>query len=230
HYYLPKLLANYLTKANGSVFTIIPWFGYASIGAFLSVLFSRFKNNTYLYPIAIGSLSILGFALLTYSSTFFLKLYEVSGMLIFSKIYFNNYLFIRLGDVFLVFALFMLFRRFMNHRTILRIGQSTLSIYVIHYIILYGSFTGLGLYYFLNHSLSPIIAIAGAFVFILITTVLALRYEENKALLKQQLYKALKVGQLKVENWLNQEGQPTLKAFIIKTKLGLMRLFRMVKN
>ncbi len=230
HYYLPKLLANYLTKANGSVFTIIPWFGYASIGAFLSVLFSRFKNNTYLYPIAIGSLSILGFALLTYSSAFFLKLYEVSGMLIFSKIYFNNYLFIRLGDVFLVFALFMLFRRFMNHRTILRIGQSTLSIYVIHYIILYGSFTGLGLYYFLNHSLSPIIAIAGAFVFILITTVLALRYEENKALLKQQLYKALKVGQLKVENWLNQEGQPTLKAFIIKTKLGLMRLFRMVKN
>ena len=118
----------------------------------------------------------------------------------------------------------------MNHRTILRIGQSTLSIYIIHYIILYGSFTGLGLYYFLNHSLSPILAIAGAFAFILITTVLALRYEENKALLKQQLYKALKVGQLKVENWLNQEGQPTLKAFIIKTKLGLMRLFRMVKN
>ncbi|RTE51877.1 DUF1624 domain-containing protein [Arenibacter aquaticus] len=230
HYYLPELLANYLTKTNGSVFTIIPWFGYASIGAFLSVLFSRFKNSTYLYPIAIGSLSILGFALLTYSSTFFLKLYEVSGMLIFSKIYFNNYLFIRLGDVFLVFALFMLFRRFMNNRTILRIGRSTLSIYVIHYIILYGSFTGLGLYYFLNHSLSPTMAIAGAFVFILITTVLALRYEENKALLNQQLYKALKVGQMKVEIWLNQEGQPILKSLILKTKFGLMRLFRMVKN
>jgi len=230
HYYLPKLLANYLTKANGSVFTIIPWFGYASIGAFLSVLFSKFKNNTYLYPIAIGSLTILGFALLTYSSAFFLKLYDVSGMLIFSKIYFNNYLFIRLGDVFLVFALFMLFRRFMNNRTILKIGQSTLSIYVIHYIILYGSFTGLGLYYFLNHSLSPTIAIAGAFAFILITTVLALRYEKNKAILKQQLYKALKAGQLKVEIWLNQEGQPVLKAFILKTKLALLRLFRMVKN
>ena len=230
HYYLPKLLANYLTKANGSVFTIIPWFGYASIGAFLSVLFSKFKNSTYLYPMAIGSLTILGFALLTYSSAFFLKLYDVSGMLIFSKIYFNNYLFIRLGDVFLVFALFMLFRRFMNNRTILKIGQSTLSIYVIHYIILYGSFTGLGLYYFLNHSLSPTIAIAGAFTFILITTILALRYEKNKAILKQQLYKALKAGQLKVEIWLNQEGQPVLKAFILKTKLALLRLFRMVKN
>ena len=24
----PLLFANYLTKANGSVFTIIPWFGY----------------------------------------------------------------------------------------------------------------------------------------------------------------------------------------------------------
>lgn len=230
HYYLPNLLANYLTKANGSVFTIIPWFGYASIGAFLSVLFTRFKNSTYLYPIAISSLAILGFILLTYSSAFFLKLYDVSGMLIFSKIYFNNYLFIRLGDVFLVFAVFMLFRRFMNNSTILRIGQSTLSIYVIHYIILYGSFTGLGLYYFLNHSLSPTIAVAGAFVFILVTTVLALRYEENKVIIKQQLHKALKVGQLKVETWLNQEGQPVLKAFIHKTKLGLLRLFRMVKN
>ena len=28
--YLPKLFANYLNKANGSVFTIIPWLGYSS--------------------------------------------------------------------------------------------------------------------------------------------------------------------------------------------------------
>ena len=28
--YLPITIANYFTKANGSVFTIFPWFGYAS--------------------------------------------------------------------------------------------------------------------------------------------------------------------------------------------------------
>ena len=44
HAYLPETLANYFTKANGSVFTIIPWFGYATCGAFLSLVFARFKN------------------------------------------------------------------------------------------------------------------------------------------------------------------------------------------
>jgi uncharacterized membrane protein len=230
HVYMPELLANYLTKANGSVFTIIPWFGYATIGAFMSVLFNRFKNFKYLYPAAIASFTIVGIGLLFYSSGFFLKLYDWTGMLIFSKVYFNNYLFIRLGDVSLVFALFMLFRRFISNSNVLRIGQSTLSIYVIHYIILYGSFTGLGLYYFLNHSLSPNIVIPGAMIFMLTTTVLALQYEKNKAYLKLQLATLVKTGQRKGEVWLNEEGQPLFKAFLLKSRLTLIRLFRMVKN
>src|SRR5690606_36187277 len=68
HHYLPELLANYLTKANGSVFTIMPWFGYATIGAFMSVLFNRFKNFKYLYPAAIASFTLVGLGLLFYSS------------------------------------------------------------------------------------------------------------------------------------------------------------------
>ncbi|MCM4163021.1 MULTISPECIES: heparan-alpha-glucosaminide N-acetyltransferase domain-containing protein [unclassified Arenibacter] len=230
HVYMPELLANYLTKANGSVFTIIPWFGYATIGAFMSVLFHRFKNFKYLYPAAIISFTIVGIGLLFFSSGFFLALYDWTGMLLFSKVYFNNYLFIRLGDVSLVFAVFMLFRKFMENITVLKIGQSTLSVYVIHYIILYGSFTGIGLYYFLNHSLSPTFVIPGALVFILATTLLALQYERNKAYLKLQVSTAVKTVQLKGESWLNDEGLPLLKAFVLKTKLILIRLFRMVKN
>ena len=230
HVYMPELLANYLTKANGSVFTIIPWFGYATIGAFMSVLFHRFQNFKYLYPAAITGFTIVGIGLLFFSSGFFLALYDWTGMLLFSKIYFNNYLFIRLGDVSLVFAVFMLFRKFMENSTVLKIGQSTLSVYVIHYIILYGSFTGIGLYYFLNHSLSPTIVIPGALVFMLATTLLALQYERNKAYLKLQVSTVFKAVQLKGESWLNEEGLPLLKAFILKTKLILIRLFRMVKN
>ncbi|MGB5820537.1 MAG: heparan-alpha-glucosaminide N-acetyltransferase domain-containing protein, partial [Saonia sp.] len=48
--YLPQGIANYFTKANGSVFTIFPWFGYAAFGGFLSILFSSYKNFRYLYP------------------------------------------------------------------------------------------------------------------------------------------------------------------------------------
>jgi uncharacterized membrane protein len=230
HVYMPELLANYLTKANGSVFTIMPWFGYATIGAFMSVLFNRFKNFKYLYPAAITGFTIVGIGLLFFSSSFFLALYNWTGVLLFSKVYFNNYLFIRLGDVFLVFAVFMLFRKFMGNSTVLKIGQSTLSVYVIHYIILYGSFTGIGLYYFFNHSLSPTIVIPGALVFMLATTLLALQYERNKGYLKLQMSTAFKAVQLKGESWLNEEGFPLLKVFVLKTKLILLRLFRMVKN
>ncbi|MEZ4968202.1 MAG: heparan-alpha-glucosaminide N-acetyltransferase domain-containing protein [Flavobacteriaceae bacterium] len=231
HHYLPEMMANYLTRANGSVFTIMPWFGYATIGAFMSVLFNGFKNFKYLYPAAITGFTVVGIGLLFFSSSFFLALYNWSGILLFSKIYFNNYLFIRLGDVFLVFAVFMLFRKFMgNNKTVLRIGQSTLSVYVIHYIILYGSFTGIGLYYFLNHSLSPTLVIPGALVFMLATTVLALQYERNKAYLKLQMSSTVKMVQLKGESWLNEEGLPLLKAFVLKIKLILIRLFRIVKN
>ena len=42
---LPDALANYFTKANGSVFTIIPWMGYTAFGGFLSVLFYRFREQ-----------------------------------------------------------------------------------------------------------------------------------------------------------------------------------------
>lgn len=228
HHYLPDLMANYLTKANGSVFTIFPWFGYAAIGAFLSVWFDRFKNHAYLYPTAIISFLGLGTILLFYSSGFFLKLSDLTGMALFSRIYLNNYLFIRLGDVFLVFAIFMLFRRFLTQATLLKIGQSTLSIYVFHYIILYGSFTGLGIYYFLKHSLPPYIIIPGALVFIVVTTILALKYESNKSQIKVHLATGINTVQEKMLQWIGPENQLFLKSFITKSKLTLVRLFRSI--
>ena len=32
-------IGNYMSKSNGSVFTILPWFGYSAFGAFLSTVF-----------------------------------------------------------------------------------------------------------------------------------------------------------------------------------------------
>lgn len=230
HHYLPNVLANYLTKANGSVFTIIPWFGYATIGAFLSVWFNKFKNYAYLYPVAILSFSITGAILLFYSSGFFLSLSNFTGMNLFSKVYLNNYLFIRLGDVFLVFAVFMLFRKFMTNNMVLKIGQSTLSIYVIHYIILYGSFTGLGLYFFLHHSLPPAIVIPGALAFIFATTFLSLRYEANKVQIKMHFSKGVMFLKDKITLLIGLDSLPSLKSVWIRSKSGLLRLFRLVKS
>ncbi|WP_150451622.1 heparan-alpha-glucosaminide N-acetyltransferase domain-containing protein [Arenibacter lacus] len=230
HHYMPSFLANYLTKAHGSVFTIIPWFGYASIGAFLSVWFYRFRNSTYLYPVAILSFLGIGTLLIYFSSPFFLSLSNLTGMALFSKIYLNNYLFIRLGDVFIVFAVFMFFRRFLTHNTLLNIGKSTLSIYVIHFIILYGSFTGLGLYRYFHHSLAPSIVIPSAVAFMIVTTILSLKYEANKAQIKIHLATGVKAVSNKLAVWLGMESFPGLGIIWSKSKTSLLRLFRMVKN
>ena len=109
--YLPQAFANYITKANGSVFTILPWFGYASFGAFLSIVFTKFKSARYLYPVAITLSAVAGLTLMFYSSEWFLALANNTGIELFGKVFSNNYLFMRLGDVLVVFAIFMVDQR-----------------------------------------------------------------------------------------------------------------------
>ena len=192
--WLPDALANYFTKANGSVFTIIPWVGYTTFGGFLSLWFRRFANvrGLYIWSIAISLLT--GIGLIWYSSPFFYWLYESSGIELFRMVVSNNYLFIRLGDVMLVFALFMILRSLMKQKLFLRIGQNTLSIYVIHFIILYGSFTGLGLYRFWHHELSPLAAISGAIAFMVCCSFLALLYERHEIWIREKLQLLLQLG------------------------------------
>ncbi|WP_194530720.1 heparan-alpha-glucosaminide N-acetyltransferase domain-containing protein [Zobellia roscoffensis] len=197
--FLPDAFANYLTKSNGSVFTILPWFGYASFGGFLSLVFTKYKNFKYLYPVAIPFFALAGAVLISFSSDLFLQLSKWTDLQLFANIYFNNYLFIRLGDVLIVFSVFMLFRSLLKNSTVLKIGQSTLSIYIVHFIILYGSFTGLGLYRFFNHSLTPTVAISGALTFMFLCTFTALKYEEHKEIINQKATIALRFAYLKAE-------------------------------
>ncbi|PRX54691.1 acyltransferase family protein [Flagellimonas meridianipacifica] len=227
--FLPNAVANYFTKANGSVFTIIPWLGYATIGGFLSVLFTRYKNFKHLYLSAITISGALGLLLIFYSSKGLIWLHETTSIGLFALIEQNNYLFIRLGDVFVVFAIFMILRRFMSNATILKIGASTLTIYVIHFIILYGSFTGMGLYRFFNHSLSPAIVIPGALAFMFICTFLSLRYKTHEAQIKANigyLVQVIKMQSLE----LYKVATPVLKEVAIKIRVFLIRVFGIAKN
>ena len=217
--FLPQALANFLTKTHGSVFTIIPWFGYTTFGAFMAVIFMRYKAHKFLYEYAITGCLLVGLFLIFFSSDLLLGLSGITGITVFEAISLNNYLFIRLGDVFMVFAVFMLFRRLMTNATVLKIGQSTLSIYVIHFIILYGSFTGLGLYRFFYHELSPIVAILGALAFMVICSLAALQYEKHKANLKMNLFSGVRYVTTKIEPW-----------YTFSLKLIKVNLYRLLKS
>jgi hypothetical protein len=227
--WLPVGLANYFTKANGSVFTIFPWFGYTTIGAFVSLLFTRYKNNIKLYPVAIPSAMAFGYLLLFQSSNFFEFLLNKTGWEIFGLILNNNYLFIRLGDVFLVFAIFMLFRKVLDQKTILKIGGSTLTIYVMHFVILYGSFTGLGLYKFFHHELSPAFAIPGAILFMIVCTYLSLLFVKYEADVKGQLRYIW--GEILVQlQSITALLIPTIKLVLERLKGLILRIFAGVRN
>ena len=180
---LPFYIANYFTKSGGSTFTIFPWFGFMAFGAFIASIFFKYQNTPRFKSILICSFSVIGTVLILYSSLFFNLLYELTNIDLVSKIYKNNYLFIRLGNVLVIFGLFYFVEKYLTHRLIASIGQKTLIIFIIHCIILYGSYTANGLKKIIGKQLDPLEAIAGAICFLVIVTVISIYLSKAHTLL-----------------------------------------------
>lgn len=184
--YLPMALANYFTKENGSVFTIFPWFGYASLGGFMGFLFYKNRENPHLYRNMITWYIFLGVILITFPY-WMGKIADTLQIHSLQLIAHGDYLIKRIGNVLLFFALFMILRHVITSPTLQKIGQNTLSIYVIHYIILYGSFTGMGLYRYFHDQLTPWQAIIGAIFFVIVTILITFLYMRKEALIDEKI-------------------------------------------
>ena len=190
---VPLIFANYVSKANGSVFTIIPWFGYMSFGACIATAFYRHLEKPNFKPVTLSVFFILGYFLIEWSShtLFYLKKWTDIQLFLDSANY--NYLFTRLGNVFIYFAIFYGLERYLKPPLLLKIGQKTLSIYVIHFIIIYGSFTGFGLSQLIGKNLSPWQAVFGAALFLIVVCFISFYYVKTNAYfygkLRQLLYK-----------------------------------------
>ena len=184
--YLPMPLANYFTKENGSVFTIFPWFGYASLGGFMGFLFYKNRENPHLYRNMIIWYILLGVILITFPY-WMGKIADTLQIHSLQLIAHGDYLIKRIGNVLLFFALFMILRHVITSPTLQKIGQNTLSIYVIHYIILYGSFTGMGLYRYFHDQLTPWQAIIGAILFVIVTILITFLYMRKEALIDEKI-------------------------------------------
>ena len=184
--YLPMALANYFTKENDSVFTIFPWFGYASLGGFMGFLFYKNRENPHLYRNMIIWYILLGVILITFPY-WMGKIADTLQIHSLQLIAHGDYLIKRIGNVLLFFALFMILRHVITSPTLQKIGQNTLSIYVIHYIILYGSFTGMGLYHYFHDQLTPWQAIIGAILFVVVTILITFLYMRKEALIDEKI-------------------------------------------
>ena len=189
---LPALLNNYVSKDNGSVFTINPWFGYIAFGAYIATLFHKYSKRHNFKKITVVSFFILGWVLIIYSSDILILLHRISNIQLFLDAANYNYLFTRLGNVFLYFCFFYAFEKYLKLPLILKIGQKTLSIYVIHFTIIYGSFVGVGLNKIIGKTLNPWQAVFGALFFITIVCFISFYYVKTNAFLYKHLRSLLK--------------------------------------
>jgi uncharacterized membrane protein len=179
--HIPIVLANYMTISNGSIFTILPWFGFTAFGGFLATVFFSHVHRQRFRLVTVISFFIFGSILVEYSSLILMKLYSWTDIELFKASAYYNYLFSRFGNVLLLLGVFYAAEPYLKGSLIGKIGQKTLSIYVIHFIIIFGSFTGLGLSRFYFESLNPMQAIIGALVFMVIVCIISFYYVKTNA-------------------------------------------------
>lgn len=186
-----------MTKINGSIFTILPWFGFTALGGFLATVFFSHAHKPRFRGVTVISFFAFGFFLIHYSSWFLMRLYELSNLQLFKDVAYYNYLFTRFGNVLVLFGIFYAAEPILKQSIVAKIGQKTLSIYVIHFIIIFGSFTGFGLKHFLNEALNPTAAIVGAILFMVLVCWVSFYYIETNTFLYKSVRKVLKRIQTK---------------------------------
>jgi uncharacterized membrane protein len=188
--FLPVLLQNYVSRANGSVFTPVPWVGFTMLGGVLG--WHIHKRTGWYLTIWPGIALMLTGIWLHLSSTQGLRnLYAISQLGIFAEIADNNWIFWRLGHVLMVIALFTwaarIFYRYIPP-LFLTIGSETLTIYSVHYVLLYGTWTGLGIVNTIGYrTLGPISVTIGAAIFVASFVILVYYLEPIRAWIDQAL-------------------------------------------
>tara|TARA_R110002050_G_scaffold267722_2_gene409447 strand:- start:608 stop:1657 length:1050 start_codon:yes stop_codon:yes gene_type:complete len=184
--FLPYYVENYLSKANGSKFILLPWFGYIAFGAALGTVFFRFGANKNFKGNLIAILFVVGAGIVWKDDMMLLELYDMTGVELFKEVAYYNYLFPRLGEVLLTFVIFYFFEDALKNKKFMKVGENTLSIFVFHFIILYGSYFGLGVYQFgYKGSMSVEVVVPLAIAFIISSILCSNIYNKIKVATKK---------------------------------------------
>jgi uncharacterized membrane protein len=165
--FLPIFLRNYFDAANGSIFLPVPWLGFTLLGAGLGW---HVFHKTHLYRgwYLPAFLMALGFFIHFFSGKCLLLLSQWTGWSNFMKLAYDNVLFWRFGHVLIVISIFIFLEQLLTFPPLLlKIGSETLTIYATHYVVLYGTWLGIGIKTFGQYSWSPIPVVIGAVSFVL---------------------------------------------------------------
>lgn len=142
---LPMALEKYMPENGRFTFTIIPWTGFSLIGASLGKIYQKHPKLVDSYSSFIV-IFVLGLVLQFLSPFLLSTAHELTGIYNFRWHCDNNAQYFRLAQVFLITGLFGFIAKSITvPKIITRIGSETIPIFVLHSIVIYGTFTGFGL-------------------------------------------------------------------------------------
>jgi len=168
-----------------SLFPLTPHMGYTMFGAMIGVILFQAKEKVKTPAFILSGFSI-GFFLYVFSKKLLLGL---ASMSIFedASLYRMDWLFEKLGMVFMVLSLLLALETYVltikKSNLFLKIGQNTLSIYIIHMIVLYGSITGRGLTHYFHERLDAQQIVPYTLGFVLTFVIFAYFLDQIKGLL-----------------------------------------------
>lgn len=182
--FLPKPIANYFYQGAGSLFPLFPWAGYMLLGAIFGSSLAKnpniFKTTFFsLRTILIGIIILIGVFLYNYISfaTFNIR---------FDSYNYQTIAF-RVGFVLVLTGIVSLVSQSIHSipHIIILVGRNTLSIYVVHLLILYGSVINPGLKVLWGNKLNPELTILAAILMISLMIIMVILLNKFKIRNKQ---------------------------------------------
>ncbi len=180
--FMPLPFAAYFNNQTGSFFPLFPWLGYVTAGAVLGLFLG--KNSTVITKIKFSAYLVLAAASIFLISVFiknlspnFLKFTDTQKVPGIAELDL-----FRLSVVLLLTSVVFIISFLIKNipAIILKFGKYTLTIYVVHLIILYGSVISLGINNVYKHQSSPAVSITAAVIMIFAMGKLSLWIDENK--------------------------------------------------
>lgn len=152
-----------------SIFPITPYLGFTMIGAFLGSLLVRIKERIHSLNFIIPTF-LLGLVLVFFSNSFFWWLHHFPN-LAFLKLFKMAWIPLKVGMVLVVLSILLAVETYwlrnIKSNLFLKIGQNTLTIFILHMFILYGPSLPVSLNKYFGHKIDAQWIVPCAMLFIL---------------------------------------------------------------
>ena len=183
-YYWPEsapIFIQNMFHGKYSIFPILPRMGYTMYGAMIGVILYTYKSKVKEWSFIL-SVFLIGAFLYFFLKDILLILDVIFAHPIY-HLYKVDWLYECLGMVLIILSILITLEKFIGEikpNLFLKIGQNTLTIYILHMVLLYGSITGFGINRVIHKNLTPWQILPATICFILFFVILIYYLEEIK--------------------------------------------------